>query len=160
MPVSKKRPKQSTPSQDSQASSAEDEGGSSLWIMVAVAAVVGVVGWQIFGGSKPEAVTVTVTVPKLSAKAAQGRSQFNAICAECHGIDAAGGADGEGPPLIHRYYEPGHHSNQAFRMAIFKGVKQHHWHFGNMAPLPKVTGDQISNIIAFVRATQKASGVF
>lgn len=97
--------------------------------------------------------------PALSAEASRGRLHFNQNCAECHGRDAAGGPGG--PPLIHKIYEPSHHGDGAFRLAVQRGVAQHHWQFGNMPAMPdRVSGDQVEEIIVFIRETQRANGIF
>lgn len=96
---------------------------------------------------------------ELSPEALRGRIAFNQACATCHGRDAAGGPGG--PPLIHKIYEPSHHADGAFRLAVSRGVVQHHWDFGNMPPQSdKVDAEDVENIIAFVRETQRADGIF
>lgn len=95
--------------------------------------------------------------PGLTRAAAKGRVAFNAVCARCHGRDAAGGE--AGPPLIHRIYEPAHHGDQAFQLAVKNGVRAHHWKFGDMPPQPDVSPAQVETIIAFIRETQRANGI-
>ena len=57
---------------------------------------------------------VEVSVPTdLSANAQIGKRAFEAKCAECHGANAAG-QNGVAPPLVHKIYEPSHHSDMAF----------------------------------------------
>lgn len=99
-----------------------------------------------------------ITVPALSAKAQAGRAVFNARCALCHGRNAAG--SGQGPPLVHPIYEPGHHQDFAFRNAIRNGVMAHHWQFGNMPPVPGLSDDDIARLICYVRELQRANGIF
>ena len=72
---------------------------------------------------------------------------------------AAMGGDG-GPPLIHKIYEPSHHGDETFHLAGRRGVMQHHWDFGPMPAQPQVTEETMTQIIAFVRATQRANGIF
>lgn len=98
------------------------------------------------------------TVPALSAAAAEGKRVFAAQCATCHGKDA-GGTD-QGPPLVHRIYEPNHHADAAFLLAVTRGVRAHHWTFGDMPPQPQVSPDDVARIVAYVRALQKANGIF
>lgn len=90
--------------------------------------------------------------------AATGRVLFGRHCAECHGQDVRG--TDKGPPLLHRYYRPDHHSDLAFQLAPKNGVVQHHWHFGNMPPVPGVNSQQVQDIIAWVRAEQRRAGVY
>lgn len=101
---------------------------------------------------------VAVTVPPLTGEALTGANLFTRYCARCHGA-AAGGTD-KGPPLIHRIYEPNHHADGAFYMAALRGVRAHHWRFGDMPPVEGITEEEIARIIAFVRTVQKANGIF
>lgn len=104
------------------------------------------------------AAIVDVIVPTLEAAASNGESAFNTNCASCHGKNAAG-QDGVAPPLVHKIYEPSHHGDMAFVLAAKQGVRQHHWPFGNMPPVPGISDTDISNIIAYVRALQRANGI-
>jgi mono/diheme cytochrome c family protein len=88
---------------------------------------------------------------------ADGQTLFIAHCAVCHGAEALG--TDQGPPLIHRIYEPSHHSDLAFYRAIALGVHQHHWEFGNMPPVPAVSGEDAAHIIAWIRQRQRAAGI-
>ena len=98
------------------------------------------------------------TIPDLSADARQGGSLFVVRCASCHGLYAEG--TGKGPPLLHKYYHPGHHDDGAFWRAIRKGSQQHHWRFGDMKPVEGVTDEHVPLIIRYVRELQKANGIF
>jgi hypothetical protein len=44
-------------------------------------------------------------------------------------------------------------------LAVRDGVKQHHWHFGNMPPQPEVTPEQTGHVIAYVRGLQRQAGI-
>ena len=87
----------------------------------------------------------------------RGRQLFVVNCAQCRGADALGTE--QGPPLIHRIYEPSHHSDLAFYRAIALGVHQHHWEFGDMAPVPALDGEDAAPLIAWIRAEQRAVGI-
>ena len=100
-----------------------------------------------------------VRVPTLSSTATAGEAVFDANCAACHGDNAAG-RDGAGPPLVHKIYEPDHHSDAAFFLAARQGVRSHHWPFGNMPPVEGVSDDDVALIVAYVRELQRANGVF
>ena len=103
---------------------------------------------------------VEVKLPdNLASLAQMGERAFNAKCAVCHGANAAG-REGKGPPLVHKIYEPNHHSDMAFVMAAKNGVRSHHWRFGNMPPVDGVTDADVKAITAYVRALQKENGVF
>lgn len=104
-----------------------------------------------------EAAGPQLAVAALSPAAASGRIAFNEACASCHGRDAMGGP--AGPPLIHKVYEPSHHSDDAFRLAVRNGVNQHHWNFGNMPAQQGVSPEKVEDIIVFVRETQRANGI-
>ncbi len=99
-----------------------------------------------------------VSVPALSEPAVAGQQAFNTTCVLCHGVNAAG--TNQGPPLVHRIYEPGHHADFAFRNAVSQGVPAHHWNFGNMPPVPGVSEEQVEQIICYVRELQRANGIF
>ncbi len=121
--------------------------------------VLAALGWMFFGsGSRtPTAATAAVKVPELSATAAEGAGLFTRYCVECHGENAAG--SDKGPPLIHKYYEPNHHTDQAFMVATLYGARQHHWKFGNMKPVDGITETEVIKIITYVRAVQRANGI-
>jgi len=87
-----------------------------------------------------------------------GYEQFQENCASCHGPEL-GGTD-QGPPLMHGYYKPSHHSDAAFFRAIKVGTPQHHWNFGNMKPVEGVTDKQAKAIVGFVRWYQRDNGLF
>ncbi len=106
-------------------------------------------------GQALAAVTLPAT---LSPEAEAGQQIFAANCASCHGTNAEGRA-GTAPPLIHKIYEPGHHSDMAFVLAARNGVRAHHWRFGNMPPVPGLTDADLAGIIRFVREVQVANGI-
>ena len=86
-----------------------------------------------------------------------GQKLFAANCAQCHGENAAG--TDLGPPLIHQVYEPNHHPDFAFHAAVNRGVRQHHWYFGDMAPLPHLTEPEVDQIICYIRTLQRDAGI-
>ncbi|MGV8954893.1 MAG: c-type cytochrome [Cypionkella sp.] len=101
-----------------------------------------------------------VIVPaEFSAQARLGETYYNAVCASCHGPNAAG-QDGVAPPFVHRIYEPGHHGDMAFVLAARKGVRAHHWPFGDMPPVEqRLTDGELGAIVAYVRELQRANGI-
>lgn len=102
---------------------------------------------------------VAITVPEnLSDQAAMGRRAYDATCADCHG-DNATGSMGLGPPLVHKIYEPSHHGDMSFQLAVQQGVRAHHWNFGNMPPQDGLTRADVANIVAYVRELQRANGI-
>lgn len=107
--------------------------------------------------SPVNAVKVDVMMPQLSALALEGEKLFDANCAKCHGKNASG--TDKGPPLVHKIYNPGHHSDGSFLLAATRGVRQHHWPYGDMPKQPQVTGEQITAIVKYVRELQVANGI-
>ncbi|MCA0920660.1 c-type cytochrome [Pseudooceanicola nanhaiensis] len=102
---------------------------------------------------------VSIALPdSLSAEAALGQRAFEATCAACHGVNATGKM-GFGPPLVHKIYEPSHHADIAFQMAVQNGVRAHHWRFGDMPPQEGLTPADVANVVAYVRALQRANGI-
>lgn len=122
-------------------------------VLVAGAAIL---VWK-FTSSPLGETAISVKVPKLTAVAAQGQQVFVATCAQCHGVNAAG--TDKGPPLVHDIYNPGHHADAAFLNAVRRGVRQHHWRFGNMAPLPQVSDQEVAWIVRYIRELQVANGI-
>ena len=109
--------------------------------------------------SAPQAVTQAGAGPAgLSDTARQGEALFNANCAQCHGPAAVG--TNLGPTFIDRIYHPGHHGDAAFHLAVLRGVRAHHWNFGNMLPVPGVTETEVNQIICYVRHLQLTAGIF
>ena len=105
------------------------------------------------------AAMVQVELPEVLSDNAQiGKVAFEAKCAVCHGVNAAG-QDGIAPPLVHKIYEPSHHGDAAFLLAAKNGVRAHHWRFGNMPPVEGVTDGDVKMIVDYVRELQRANGI-
>jgi mono/diheme cytochrome c family protein len=120
---------------------------------IAALVVVGLLGTRALADDH----LVAVTLPELSELAQQGQHAFGANCAICHGENGSG--SDKGPPLIHKIYEPSHHADMAFVMAMRNGVRAHHWPFGDMAPIESLSLTEMEAIIAFVREVQVANGI-
>lgn len=102
---------------------------------------------------------VSVTVPDaLEGSALIGKTAFDAKCAVCHGANAVG-QNGVAPPLVHKIYEPSHHGDESFQIAVANGVRAHHWKFGNMMPVDGLTRGDVEKIVAYVRTLQRANGI-
>lgn len=99
-------------------------------------------------------VLATVTIP---AEHRDGEAFFNANCATCHGQLALG--TDRGPALVHIIYEPSHHADLAFVMAVERGVRAHHWRFGDMPPIPSVNREQTGAIVGYIRFLQRQVGI-
>ncbi|NQV82663.1 MAG: cytochrome c [Rhodospirillales bacterium] len=129
-----------------------------LIVMAILALGLGVIASKFMGGpSSGPGTKVAVTVPELSAAAQQGKVTFDANCAKCHGTNASG--SDQGPPLVHNIYNPGHHADGAFFLAVQKGVRKHHWPYGNMPAQPEVGQSEVVAIIQYVRELQQANGI-
>lgn len=142
-----------------------------IYLALGLGAVVLAGGWFLSGGTPggmtPEETSGTaegapladVTVPEtFSAKAQMGKTAYDGVCAACHGVNAAG-QNGIAPPLVHKIYEPSHHGDAAFLLAVQNGVRAHHWRFGNMPPQEGLTKSDVDNIVAYVRELQRANGI-
>ncbi len=101
--------------------------------------------------------SVNVSVPELTPVASEGRDLFNSNCIACHGKNASGSDNG--PPLIYSFYKPAHHADGAFVNAALKGVRAHHWKFGNMPPVEGMTTQKVLKIVRYVRELQRANGI-
>lgn len=99
----------------------------------------------------------TLAIPELTAEQATGKALFDGSCAACHGANAAG--SDQGPPLVHRIYEPSHHGDMAFVLAARQGVRAHHWRFGDMPAVEGVSDSDVQQITAYVRTLQRANGI-
>lgn len=95
--------------------------------------------------------------PVEGVDAAAGQRVYDRTCAACHG--PAGRGTPKGPPFVDRIYEPSHHSDAAFVFAVRQGVPAHHWQFGDMPPQSGISDADILNVVAYVRALQRASGI-
>lgn len=92
-----------------------------------------------------------------SGAPADGAVVFANNCASCHGADLQGTTTG--PPLLHEYYVPSHHSDESFMRAIRSGVAAHHWDFGPMPPVPALDENEARAVIAYVRDQQREAGI-
>lgn len=155
MPKSRKRRRSNKPRTYGQDKS--NSGIHSYWYALGAALMVIVAGVVIWTSSRDDSAHVDVAVPELTGIAARGEGLFGEKCASCHGQNAAG--SDKGPPLVHSIYEPGHHADLAFHMAVQRGVRAHHWRFGNMPPVRGINEGEISSIVAYVRALQRANGI-
>ena len=105
------------------------------------------------GALFPEAVE-----PQLSPDLSVGKTNYEARCASCHGKTARG--SDRVPTFISRIYHPGHHGDAAFLIAPRQGARAHHWRFGDMPPVPGVSDAELQSILRYIRAVQRANGVF
>ena len=94
----------------------------------------------------------------VPAEFKKGDAAFNAHCARCHGERGVGTS--QGPPFVHKIYEPNHHGDAAFQRAAALGVRAHHWQFGDMPKISTVTPAEVDDIIKYARWLQRQAGIF
>ena len=141
-----------------------------LFYATAMALVVGAASYMLWttfeptvsagttSGSDDTALVKVILPDSFSDEAKVGQVGFNAKCAACHGVNAAG-KDGVAPPLVHKIYEPSHHGDESFQRAAALGVRAHHWPFGNMPAVEGVTRGDVKMITAYIRELQRANGI-
>jgi mono/diheme cytochrome c family protein len=95
-----------------------------------------------------------VTIP---AEHQAGEALYQAGCEVCHGVRATGTQ--QGPPLVDWVYEPSHHGDAAFLLAVQRGVIAHHWRFGNMPPVPGMGEADVAQVVGYVRWLQRQVGI-
>ena len=139
-------------------------------IAIAAALVAGGLGYVMWSVTSQTTATDTaigmqdgilanVLLPDtLSQNAQIGKLGFEAKCAACHGVNAAG-QDGVAPPLVHIIYEPSHHGDEAFQRAAAMGVRGHHWPFGDMPAVEGINRADVTMIITYIRELQRANGI-
>lgn len=100
----------------------------------------------------------TMPVKEAPSELEMGESLFNDNCSGCHGRGAVG--TDRGPTFLSKIYAPNHHGDAAFLLAPQKGVRAHHWQFGNMPKISGLEPEEIKSIIPYIRWLQKEAGVF
>jgi hypothetical protein len=51
------------------------------------------------------------------------------------------------------------HADIAFELAVRRGVRAHHWRFGDMPAAPSVLPSEVPPIVQYVRELQRANGI-
>jgi mono/diheme cytochrome c family protein len=87
---------------------------------------------------------------------AVGGELYAEACASCHGANLRGTE--RGPSHLSEVYEPGHHADASFLLAVRRGVAPHHWSFGPMPTIEGLTDADVEAIVAFVRDAQRREG--
>jgi cytochrome c len=93
----------------------------------------------------------------VPARLVEGERGYDRSCRACHGPQGTGTE--AGPPLVHRIYQPGHHADAAFQLAVTRGVRAHHWNFGNMPPIPWMDSAAVAKVTAYIRWLQQRAGI-
>ena len=107
--------------------------------------------------TNPGTPASTEAPPPAPAEFADGEKLFNSNCMGCHGPGAKG--TDRGPTFISKIYEPSHHGDPAFQLAVKRGVRQHHWGFGNMPEISGVSEAEVDHIIGYIRWLQRENGI-
>lgn len=87
--------------------------------------------------------------------AARGAGLYRANCAACHGDDLRGGS--RGPSLLEDVYLEDRLSDADVAAAIRNGVEERLWDFGPMPAAGGLSDAQVREIVAHVRAEQRAA---
>ena len=112
------------------------------------------------GPTEQNSPIVSVEIPNEFSELAQiGKVNYQNNCADCHGENAVG-QQGVAPPLVHKIYEPSHHGDESFQIAVAMGVRSHHWKFGIMPAIENLPRSDVTAIVAYVRELQRANGIF
>ena len=88
----------------------------------------------------------------------KGQLIYEKYCSSCHGLRLEG--TNQGPPLIHPFYKPSHHGDDSFYRAVLKGVRQHHWKFGDMPAVEGMTPGKVDSLLPYVRYYQQQKGLY
>ena len=87
-----------------------------------------------------------------------GQLLYQQYCSACHGSDLGG--TNQGPPLVHPFYKPSHHGDDSFYRAALKGVRQHHWNFGDMPPVAGMTAKKMDQLLPYLRYYQQQKNLY
>lgn len=82
---------------------------------------------------------------------------YTARCSSCHGPRATG--NDRGPPLVHYYYRKRYHNDAVFQVAMKKGVRAHHWGFGDMPATSGMSDDDMTDVTIYIRWLQWQVGI-
>ena len=86
-----------------------------------------------------------------------GEVLFNTYCLSCHGRHGTG--EGLGPPLLDTLYRAGKLSDESIYTAVAQGVRQHHWYYGAMPPVARMSRDETREVIGYLRWVQERAGL-
>jgi mono/diheme cytochrome c family protein len=101
--------------------------------------------------------TAPISTQQVSAEFRQGQDLYATHCAKCHGIDTRG--TDKGPTFLTKIYAPYLHADIAFLLAVERGVRAHHWRFGDMPKIQGVSREDIRTIVEYIRWLQREAGI-
>lgn len=85
----------------------------------------GVLALVLIAGCSDDGDIAEPGIPPQNADlVAEGAVLYEASCAECHGSDLRG--TDQGPSHLSEIYEPNHHADIAFLLAVQRGSRAHH----------------------------------
>ena len=122
----------------------------SLWFLLVLSACDG-------GPGERDANPLHLPPQGFVGDSIEGAGLYAQNCQICHGINGLG--SNQGPPLVNATYNPSHHADLAFHLAVKNGVRSHHWKFGDMKPLPNLSPEDVGHIVQYVRSKQRKSGI-
>jgi len=129
-----------------------------MGVSLFVRGIRGMIVWTaLVAAGGAQAQSPPTLAPGFFPNSAKGERLYQEKCASCHGKDLRGTE--KGPPQIHIYYVPNHHGDAAYQIAVRSGVRQHHWRFGDMPPVPGLTAEDVGHIVAYIRREQKKAGL-
>ncbi|MBL8036478.1 MAG: cytochrome c [Nitrospira sp.] len=128
---------------------------SQIMLLGSVVLILGVVPACSQSGVEPKTPGTASTAP---VEFQVGEQKFTTHCSRCHGVGGVGTT--QGPPFLHKVYEPNHHGDVAFQRAAANGVKAHHWQFGDMPKIDAVKPEDVDDIVKYIRWLQKQAGIF
>lgn len=129
---------------------------NASWIGIGALVVILVIAMVGFGGNSSNTDTGTGIAVQDPELVAAGEPVYQASCAACHGTDLRG--TDKGPSHLSVVYEPSHHGDAAFVLAVQNGVRSHHWPYGDMTPVPGLSDEDLDAIVAYVRENQRING--
>ncbi len=124
---------------------------NKLFAILALTAIVGLAPVASSAGQ------VSQKPPAVPFQYGLGMQNYRSMCSSCHG--EWGGGSETGPPLVHVFYKPGHHSDESFYRAALEGVRAHHWNYGDMPPVENIREEDVGPIVAFIRWLQVEYGI-
>lgn len=95
---------------------------------------------------------------QVPAELRTGQALYATHCATCHGVDARG--TDKGPTFLSKTYTPYLHADIAFQLAVERGVRAHHWRFGDMQKVPGISRQEVRAIVEYVRWLQREAGIY